>query len=364
MNAVSILLPVLGVGLAGYALSTHLSPGGGGGAPDTVVVTLPQVRKTDTIVVGTATSETGVKTSVAPSDRAGLTRELQRELKRVGCYDGDISGVWTTSSRMAMKSFTDRANASLPIDQPDYILLTLVQRHQGKACGSECPGGQSLSEDGRCVPSAVLAKAGKTPVAGETKSAEKMATTSSSSWSPTAGAGADLRSPGIRGSSALVTSKAETTDTSRDGETREAQTRTASAGKSDAEETDQTTSRSKRSAKRMTRQDGPCRRSASMRSARSARCAAPSPSRRRWCANSCATCSARWPEAGEGSLRPAKFPTITRAIVDANWREKSTASKKIVRIDVDAEAQVGRRLRQVGRARRADRPARRVRAGP
>src|SRR5262249_32024588 len=45
--------------------------------------------------------------SIDPDDRAALARELQRELKRVGCYNGEITGVWTTSSRMAMKTFVE-----------------------------------------------------------------------------------------------------------------------------------------------------------------------------------------------------------------------------------------------------------------
>ena len=77
------------------------------------------------------------RATATPGDRASLARELQRELKRVGCYSGEVNGVWTTSSRMAMKSFTDQVNASLPIDNPDYVLLSLVQGHQDKACTSQ-----------------------------------------------------------------------------------------------------------------------------------------------------------------------------------------------------------------------------------
>lgn len=77
------------------------------------------------------------RATATPGDRASLARELQRELKRVGCYNGDVNGVWTTSSRMAMKSFTDHVNASLPIDNPDYVLLSLVQGHQDKACSAQ-----------------------------------------------------------------------------------------------------------------------------------------------------------------------------------------------------------------------------------
>jgi hypothetical protein len=95
-----------------------------------------------------------------PSDRAMLVRELQRELTRVSCYSGALNGVWTTSTREAMKSFTDRVNARLPVENPDAILLSLLRSHQGQACGS-CPTGQSLAKDGRCLPIAILADAAK-----------------------------------------------------------------------------------------------------------------------------------------------------------------------------------------------------------
>src|SRR5947207_1138662 len=88
-----------------------------------------------------------------------MARELQRELKRVGCYDGEINATWTPSTRRAMKAFTDRVNATLPVEEPDYILLALVQSHQDNVCGKPCPAGQGLSEAGRCLPNAILARA-------------------------------------------------------------------------------------------------------------------------------------------------------------------------------------------------------------
>ena len=93
--------------------------------------------------------------------RYELARDLQRELKRVGCYGGEISGVWTRGSKAAMSNFMDRVNASLPVDQPDYVLLSLVQGHRQIACGVECPSGQVIAEGGRCVPRAVVAQATK-----------------------------------------------------------------------------------------------------------------------------------------------------------------------------------------------------------
>jgi hypothetical protein len=99
-------------------------------------------------------------------NRTALIRELQKELIRVGCYDGEISGVWTTSSRRAMRDFTDRVNAKLPIDEPDQILLSLVQGHRQKACGVACPTGQEAAAGGRCVPTALMARAAKQPTYG------------------------------------------------------------------------------------------------------------------------------------------------------------------------------------------------------
>jgi hypothetical protein len=81
-----------------------------------------------------------------------LASALQRELQRVGCYDREINGVWTTSSRMAMQAFLERVNAALPFDEPDLILLSLVQAHSGTACGRLCPAGESLSRRETCPP--------------------------------------------------------------------------------------------------------------------------------------------------------------------------------------------------------------------
>ena len=105
----------------------------------------------------------------SPGNRTALVRELQKELTRVGCYDGEISGTWTTSSRRAMRDFTDRINAKLPIDEPDHILLSLVQGHRQKACGIPCPAGQEAGAGGRCVSSAVEAAKQPSPTGARTE---------------------------------------------------------------------------------------------------------------------------------------------------------------------------------------------------
>src|SRR5262245_18574821 len=73
-----------------------------------------------------------------PKDRDALTRELQKELRRVGCYDGDISGTWSESTRRAMKTFIERMNARLPTEEPDAVLYALVKGQDEKICGIAC----------------------------------------------------------------------------------------------------------------------------------------------------------------------------------------------------------------------------------
>lgn len=88
--------------------------------------------------------------SVAPVS-AAVVRELQTELRRVGCYNGRIDGDWGPASRFAMASFVKSANAALPTERPDTILLSLVRRHPGGACGAVQPSPSALITAGAAV---------------------------------------------------------------------------------------------------------------------------------------------------------------------------------------------------------------------
>ena len=97
--------------------------------------------------------------AVRPTDarlRADLTRDIQRELKRVGCYKGELDGEWSPGTRRAMKSFVQGVNATLPIDAPDTILQTMVRGHPGDACGTACAKGHTAVSDGRCLPTVIV----------------------------------------------------------------------------------------------------------------------------------------------------------------------------------------------------------------
>ena len=116
--------------------------------PVSTVVTLP-----------TKSHANPLPAAVAATPVAGpeLVSDLQTELKRVGCYDGPIDGIWTPQTRQAMMTLVQRSNARLPTDKADHVLLALVKNHTGSACGS-CPAGQDESPEGRCVPHAIAAR--------------------------------------------------------------------------------------------------------------------------------------------------------------------------------------------------------------
>ena len=138
MNNVSghiAILAAAGVAAAALAFATYLGQrmetAASAHAP--VVVTLPQRPSAPAVQPAPHQPPPG---AAAPRDPVSLARQLQSELKRVGCYDGEISGVWTPRTRTAMKAFTDRVNATLPVHKPDQILLALVQNHHGVACSA------------------------------------------------------------------------------------------------------------------------------------------------------------------------------------------------------------------------------------
>jgi hypothetical protein len=93
-----------------------------------------------------------------------LVRDLQRELKRVGCYAHDIDGEWTTGTRKAMKDFAERVNATLPVDRPEPSHLTLLQSHRDIVCRDTCRAGESLA-DNRCSQTQLVLSDSKKPAA-------------------------------------------------------------------------------------------------------------------------------------------------------------------------------------------------------
>lgn len=131
--------------------------------PKDVELVLPE---TTSIVLPSRSAREEPKASNQPykgDEPLRLVRDLQRELKRAGCYAYEIDGTWTPGTRRAMKDFADRVNVALSVERPDPTQLALLQRHPQVGCREICRGGEGLA-DTRCLPSSQAALEGKKAV--------------------------------------------------------------------------------------------------------------------------------------------------------------------------------------------------------
>ncbi len=85
-----------------------------------------------------------------PSDPAVVTRDLQTELRRVGCDPGAINGVWSAGSRQALEQFNRRAGMNLLTQSASLDALDAVKGQRGRICPLVCGSGQRADGE-RCV---------------------------------------------------------------------------------------------------------------------------------------------------------------------------------------------------------------------
>jgi hypothetical protein len=143
------------------SVRTAQAPAAGPGAS----VPLPGVR-------AATPAEAAPRTGLGGQGRDGEARRrlataIQTELRRVGCYAGDIDGEWSAQTQRAMRAFNQRVSTTLSVEHPDYILLTLLQGHAAKACGATCPLGEVEAANGSCKPRSVVAEARREAVTAE-----------------------------------------------------------------------------------------------------------------------------------------------------------------------------------------------------
>lgn len=68
--------------------------------------------------------------------REALARDIQSELARLGCYSGPVSGTWSAEAQRAADAFVAKANARIPVSQPDFALFSLAKTATPEqACG-------------------------------------------------------------------------------------------------------------------------------------------------------------------------------------------------------------------------------------
>lgn len=83
-------------------------------------------------------------------DPRAIARELQVELKRVGCDPGATDGNWSVKSRDALGQFNRRAGLDLDTRGPTVDALEAVRIQRGRICPVTCGSGQRADGD-RCV---------------------------------------------------------------------------------------------------------------------------------------------------------------------------------------------------------------------
>ena len=116
-----------------------------------------------TILLPSRSGREEMKASSQPykdGEPLGLVRDLQRELKRIGCYPYEVDGEWTPGTRRAMKDFSERVKAALPIERPDPSQLVVLQSHPEIVCRERCRVGESLA-DNRCLATSQVAAESK-----------------------------------------------------------------------------------------------------------------------------------------------------------------------------------------------------------
>ncbi len=63
-----------------------------------------------------------------------VAEEMQRELKRVGCYAGRVTGTWTPLSKKALERFNEATKLELQLNPPDAQGVTKVKSFPGIVC--------------------------------------------------------------------------------------------------------------------------------------------------------------------------------------------------------------------------------------
>jgi hypothetical protein len=172
-KAAGILLVLMVPGCLGYPATLNVNPREKK-SPPTVESATPDIwPPPPTTVVSPQPRWLVIQApSTNPPPQAGglLTKELQRQLRRVGCYSGEIDGVWTQPTRRAMQTFTNRVNATLPVERPDHVLLAILQSQPDRICNKPCSLGEDLAPDGHCAPGAIAGYSIKTAAVSKSPS--------------------------------------------------------------------------------------------------------------------------------------------------------------------------------------------------
>jgi hypothetical protein len=90
-----------------------------------------------------------------------LARNVQSELRRVGCDPGSTDGKWSGKAKDALREFRRLAKVSLPSDDPTEEALSALKDKQARICPLRCAADQT-EVNGKCIAKAKSEPAKKT----------------------------------------------------------------------------------------------------------------------------------------------------------------------------------------------------------
>jgi hypothetical protein len=112
----------------------------------------PSLQGTST--VGMAPNKDGLgsgEVNYAAIDPQMLARDLQTELKRLGCLSGEVDGDWGEKSKTALQSFARHAKLPIASDAPTMAALNAASATKERACPLVCDDDERMVS-GRCIP--------------------------------------------------------------------------------------------------------------------------------------------------------------------------------------------------------------------
>jgi hypothetical protein len=98
------------------------------------------------MVTGTVEAQRGIE---SPKQ---VAQDMQRELKRVGCFSGKVDGSWGAQSRKAVERFNEAAKLELQAENPNAQDVPKVKNFPGIVCeqvASQSSGSRSSGERSR-----------------------------------------------------------------------------------------------------------------------------------------------------------------------------------------------------------------------
>jgi hypothetical protein len=101
-------------------------------------------------IIQAALSPPAARIDAVPEDTRELIRNAQRQLRRIGCFDGEDDGNLNAATVRALKEYLARRGQ--PTDEPKITptMLSKIKAETNRVCPLVCPPGKSASGE-RCI---------------------------------------------------------------------------------------------------------------------------------------------------------------------------------------------------------------------